>query len=194
MVAERRALRVVHAIEGRLRLRLPWLRRANGEATALADAMATWPGIVEVQVRPLTGSVLCWYDGRELSESALIERVAEAAGAESIVPLGQEPPPQVRAHPGDGQRSSVARALARGVREINADTLNATDGRLDLGTIAALGFIGAGALEVLTTRQLPVPPWFNLAWWALQTFTTFESDSSDASDASDLTDLSDSSD
>ncbi len=188
MVAERRALRVVHAMEGRLRLRLPWLRRANGEATALADAIATWPGIIEVQVRPLTGSVLCLYDARNLSEAGLIERVAEATGAETIVPRGEEPPPDLRARPGDGQRSSVARALARGVRQINADTLNATDGRLDLGTIAALGFIGAGALEILTTRQLPVPPWFNLAWWALQTFTTFESDSSDLSDLSDSSD------
>ena len=187
-----RQLRVVHALEGRLRLRLPWLRQAEAEAHLLADRMAEWPGVIEVQVRPFTGSVLCFYDATQLAADELIAQIAAATAADHVVPLGEEPQPSnPLARPGDGKRSSVARAFVRSVREINADTLNASDGRLDLGTLAALGFIGAGAFEILSTRQLPVPPWFNLAWWALQTFTTFESDRSDLADVSDSSDGSD---
>lgn len=188
-------LRVVHSIEGRLRLRLPWLRQAEAEANELADRIAEWPGVIEVQVRPFTGSVLCYYESAVVAADELVARIAALANVERIVPLGEEPPP-VRpvAQPGDGKRSSIARAVARSIREINADTMNATQGRLDLGTIAALGFIGAGAFEVLATRQLPAPPWFNLAWWALQTFTTFEADTSDKHDLSDTSGSSDVSD
>jgi hypothetical protein len=53
--------------------------------------------------------------------------------------------------------------------------LAATDGRLDLGILAAMGFLAVGATEIIVTRKLPAPPWFNLAWWAVRTFTTFES-------------------
>lgn len=171
-----RFVQVVHAIPGRLRLRMPWLRKAEHEGEAIADRLAAIPGVDEVQVRPFTGSVLCLFDPARVDVKRITAVAAEAAAAEHVVERGEAPPPPpVFARPGDGHRSSVAKALMRSARELNADTLNATDGRLDLGTMAFLAFMSAGAAEVVFSRQLPAPPWFNLAWWAIQAFTTFES-------------------
>ena len=174
--ADVRYLRVAHAMPGRVRLRLPWLRHHAEEAEALADALVAIEGVEQVEVRPFTGSVLCCFDDDRVSAEAIIATAAGAAGVEHVVAAGETPPaPPPFARPGDAHRSTVSRALVRGVRELNADTLNATGGRLDLGTMAFLAFLGAGAAEVVLSRRLPAPPWFNLAWWAVQAFTAFES-------------------
>jgi hypothetical protein len=49
-----------------------------------------------------------------------------------------------------------------------------SDGSVDLGTLATLGMLGAGAVQVATTGALPFAPWFNLAWWGFRTFVTSE--------------------
>lgn len=70
--------------------------------------------------------------------------------------------------------SSVARAAASLFKRSNLEVVRATDGRIDMGTLAALGFAVGGAVEVAVTGNLPLPPWFQLAWWAFRTFTTLE--------------------
>ncbi len=171
-----RFVQIVHAMPGRVRLRMPWLRKAEQEGEAIADRIAAIDGVDEVQVRPFTGSVLILFDVTRIDVNAIVAAAAAAAEVVRIVQPGEAPPAASGlARPGDGHRSSVAKALMRSARELNADTLNATDGRLDLGTMAFLAFMSAGAAEVVFSRQLPAPPWFNLAWWAIQAFTTFES-------------------
>jgi hypothetical protein len=60
------------------------------------------------------------------------------------------------------------------------DAIAATPGAVDLGTLATLAFVGAGALEVAVSKKLPMPPWFNLAWWGFRTFMTVEKPEIDA--------------
>ena len=82
-----------------------------------------------------------------------------------------EPPPV------DGEcpaLTTLARTLVATVRGIDTDIRRGTDGTVDLGTLATLGFLGAGALEIAATGTLPLPPWFNLAWWGFRTFVTTE--------------------
>ncbi len=72
------------------------------------------------------------------------------------------------------RKAAAWRATLRFFKGVNVDVLRATEGRADLGTVAALGFMVAGAVDVVVTRKLPFPPWFNLAWWAFSTFATVE--------------------
>lgn len=168
-----RYFRIAHQLPGRLRLRLSWLARAPHEAPPVADHLAQLPGMAEVAIRPRTGSVLCDFDETRLDPDRIVAALRELVPDVAYVPPG-EPAPGAR-DPGRPRKgSTLAHALAGAVREIDTDIVEATDGHLDLGTIAALAFMGAGAGEVLFTRQLPVPPWFNLAWWAFRTFTMFE--------------------
>ena len=59
---------------------------------------------------------------------------------------------------------------------------------MDLGVLATLGLIGAGAAEIVVTGKLPIPPWFNLAWWGFRTFMTTEQPEIEAADADDSSD------
>jgi len=171
-MASERYIRVVHELPGRLRLRLSWLGREPDLAVSLADRLAECRGVIEVAIRPRTGSVLCTFDPEIIDAAGIVDAVQRHAQAATVLARGQSAPGPRRPVARSG--SSMGHALADAFRGIDADVAAATDGRLDLGVIAALAFAGLGAGEVLFTRQLPAPPWFNLAWWAFRTFTMFE--------------------
>ena len=164
-----RWLALVHHLPGRTRLRTPLLRRDPAACTRLADALAALPGVRDVAVRPYTGSVLIHHDPA-IEVAPLVTEAQRVLDGPRVLAPGEAPPldPTV---PGF---SSVARKLAEAVREIDRDLRRRSEGIVDLGTLTALGFAGAGALEVATTGELPMPPWFNLAWWAFRTFMTTE--------------------
>jgi len=169
-----RVIELAHASPGRLRLRLAWLRGHRDACTGLADHLAARPGVREVVVRPRTGSVLCTYDPARARAEQLIAAVRRqtrvALVRKSGAALDGPPPPRPRGP------SRIGRAVADTVRGLDDDIWRATDGNLDLGTLASLAFLGAGALEVAATRRMPMPTWFNLAWWSFRTFAMFESD------------------
>jgi len=178
MSASRRIIHVAHSSIGRVRLRLSWLRDTPREATLLADHLAALDGMIEAALRPWTGSVLCHFDPDRLDESRIINAVRRCTRVTLVVHRGEEiPASAIAPASSDGApASSLARAVAESFASINRQVLAATDGQLDLGILTSLGFMTAGAAEVLVMRQLPAPPWFNLAWWAVRTFTTFERD------------------
>jgi hypothetical protein len=150
------------------------LRRQPDEASRLSDQLAHEPGILEVEVRARTGSVLCRHDPGRLDGARLLQRLKEITGVQSILEAGQSapPPPRMAA----GTRAVVARELAGLFNDLDDGVLRASDGALDLGTVLTMGLAAAGALRVVWQGQLPPPPWFTLGWWGFRTFLTFERD------------------
>jgi hypothetical protein len=159
-------VRVVHALPGRTRLRVVGPRLDDAPARELAEALAQVGGVLHVTINRRTGSVLCEHESTTAGDTlrARAEEVLTAAGY-----LGRAAPAETRVI-----ASGVARALSRFFSEANASVLRATDGRLDLGVLVSMGFVGMGAVEVAVKRELPAPPWFNLAWWGFRTFMTVE--------------------
>jgi hypothetical protein len=171
-------IEIAHALPGRLRLRLPFLRDRPSEATPLSDQVVELDGVIEVQCRPFTGSLLCSYDPARTSEGEIIAAVQRLTGVERVFRTG----PSMDAREEDAlllslaaqDGTEIADAAAGLFQRLNLDVLRFTEGRLDIGTLAALAFAVAGAVEVGVTKKLPAPPWFNLAWWSFRTFATME--------------------
>jgi hypothetical protein len=87
-------------------------------------------------------------------------------------PAKGPPPPEPtppRAERGGG--SSLRAAVSDAFGGLNQEIQDVTDGRLDLGALTGLSFLAIGAAEIIASRGLPAPPWFNMAWWAYRTFT-----------------------
>jgi heavy-metal-associated domain-containing protein len=158
---------VTHRLPERTRLRSPALRKTPAACTRLADALAAVPGVREVRVRPYTGSALILHDP-EVTLDALTQVACGALDGARVLAPG-EAPPLSTAVPAF---SSIRQKLIALAREIDRDIRRGSDGSVDLGTLATLGLASAGALGVAATGQLPMPPWFNLAWWAYRTFMT----------------------
>ena len=168
-MSDRRYIAIVHVLPGRTRLRSPLLRRDEPSCERVADHLAARPGTREVIVKPYTGSVLITH-ARDVTATALADEAARVLGGATVLAPGESPPMPEHVPP----FSAVARKLAQAVQEIDADIRRKTDGAVDLGTLATLGFFGAGAAEVAASGKLPLPPWFNLAWWGFSTFVTTE--------------------
>lgn len=162
-------LTIVHTLPGRTRLRVHPTPLEVETAEAIATHLAAQAGVTEVEVNRLTGSIRSNHRD-DLSALDLLEAVRATLPGAVALAAGQAPPP---AEP-PTSRSAVARSVAQAFKAVNQQVLTATNGSLDLGTIAALGFAGTGAVEVMVKGNLPAPPWFNLAWWAFRTFITFE--------------------
>lgn len=171
-----KSIRIAHAVEGRLRVRITRYRNEPAKLTRLVERLSSVEGVFEVQARPFTGSVLVEYDPDLLDHRDLLAVMRLETGIEKVLRPGEEDPEEIEALAtiAATRGSVVARAMSSGFKSLNMDILRATDGRVDLGSILALGFLSAGAAEVAATRKLPAPPWFNLAWWAFRTFTELE--------------------
>jgi len=170
-----RIIRLAHASPGRLRVRLEGLREDRTAATSLADHLAGLDGVIDVAVRPRTGSVLCRYDEARLDAPRLVTAVRRHTGIATV--LRADEPLPVSLRPPLHSSSSLGRAVADIFRGLDRDILYATGGRLDLGALAGLSLLAGGATEIAVTRQIPAPPWFSLAWWAFRTFSMFETSS-----------------
>ena len=167
---------LAHESPGRLRLRLPALRKSPESAESLADHVSKMQGVEEVQVRPYTGSILCTFDRHVLRAEQIVAAVREHTGATTVLRPGERSEEEERVLAEEALRhgTDLARSVAAMFKGLNLEMLRATNGRVDLGMTAALTFAGAGVAEVLATGKLPMPPWFNLGWWAYRMFMTTE--------------------
>jgi hypothetical protein len=151
------------------------VRKDDAACERLADRLSAVPGVREVRVRPYTASALIVH-GSEVALQALLDVAQESTGADQVLRQGEPPPFDLHVP----RLASIAGRLATIGRELDRDLLRASGGSVDLGTLATLSFITAGAAEIVATRSLPMPPWFNLAWWGFRTFMTAEQEEIEA--------------
>jgi heavy-metal-associated domain-containing protein len=64
---------LVHAIDGRLRVRIPAIKRNAGAAVSLEQSLRRVRGVKGVRANPLTGSVLIHYDPWRIGQGELLE-------------------------------------------------------------------------------------------------------------------------
>lgn len=166
-----RQLELVSTLPGRIRMRVSWLRRLPDLAQRLSAELSALPGMQRVELRPFTGSVLCLF-APPTSEADILALLHRETRCAELRRPGDPPPPPL---PPDGP-SPIARAVAEIFREVNLRVRAATEGRLDMGTLAALCFFALGSMQVARSERLPIPAWFNLGWWSFRTFMTTEAE------------------
>src|SRR4051812_47512255 len=166
-----RWLEIVHHMPERTRLRTPVLRKDPEACTHIADTLAAVTGVREVAVRAFTGSILVEH-AAAVPLARLVESVRTTLAIDHVLKHGEHAPLEDEAP----AVSAIARELAVAARTLDRDIRRVSEGSLDLGIIATIAFVSAGASDVISTGQLPLPPWFNLAWWAFRTFMETEGD------------------
>jgi hypothetical protein len=166
---------VAHSAPGRVRLRLFWLHDSPGEGPAIADRLSALEGIEGVEVRPYTGSILCRFDPTRLDERRIVREACDATGVGPGETRGCSAA-ELRqlARVAQAEGSAISHATAALFKGMDADVLCATEGRLNLATTAALGLATAGVVNVIATKRLALPSWFDLAWWAYSVFSREE--------------------
>ena len=159
---------IVHELPWRVRLRAPDLMHQPAACQRIAEKLLSESAADRIRVQPTTGSVLLEADERTLDAEALRRRLEELVLDEH----DEEGRPIVQRghHPGP---TRIASAVAHAFARINDDVREALDGRADLGSLLPVFFFTGGTLEVLSSKKIPAPPWFNLLWWSIRSFMTF---------------------
>ena len=82
----------VHAIDGRLRIKVPVIKGSPAKAAGIACALEVLAGIQYVKANPTTGNVLILFDPDMLGQEQVIEKLFEmncfapTKGRNSILP------------------------------------------------------------------------------------------------------------
>jgi hypothetical protein len=139
-----RAVRIVHDIPGRLRLRLP-----PGSSTAgLQGVIDGLNGAQSSVWSPRTRSLLIHYDPGVLTPAEIAHAVAERAELDPPTPGADA----------EGGRAPVAAALVDTFYGVNERVARRTRGRLDLGMLISVGLV------LWAGRQLLRGPITSLSW------------------------------
>jgi heavy-metal-associated domain-containing protein len=156
---------VVHAIPGRLRLRLERADLSDDFVAALERLLLSMPGVQEVRIALQTGSVVVRFDQRQLD----LERLLAQARASRLLELvrADRPQDQVKTVP----TSLTAARVQRAFHEVDVRLSELSHGRWDLRSVVPATF-GLLALRQIVTNfgDLAGIPWYALAWYAFDSF------------------------
>ncbi len=67
--------RCVHAIDGRVRIKVPMIKDVPFRALELEDILTAMDGVTSCKVNPVTASVVIHYDHRQLKTSELLQKL-----------------------------------------------------------------------------------------------------------------------
>lgn len=165
-------IHVVHAVPGRVRLRVDRVRGNPALAQKAQEKLGRLPGIKEVEAKPQTGSVLIYYDvAGLLAEGAL---AALTDGFSELFPemgaaatnLGIE---SLIGGLAAGETTRSSTSLVKSLEAINAEVTRITGG-LDLKLLIPMTLLSLGVRSLWTSKELAVPAWYDYLWFAFSTF------------------------
>jgi copper chaperone CopZ len=167
-------VRVVHAIPGRVRLKIGEVRDNPALAWDVEEQLSRIPGVKRVEANPVTGSVLVLFDEPQATPADSLEHLSSIWPAElgSLDPaaLGHE---HANGHVNGTNGASAGigpldRRIVGMFGSLNARVSDATHGT-DLKVLFPLALFALG-VRGLFTDKLPFPAWYDFFWFALSTF------------------------
>jgi hypothetical protein len=98
----------VHALEGRLRIKIPEVKGAPSQAREVESHLQLLTGMEEVSANPVTGNVLILYNPSLLREDQIISTLQESGYLEKATPKSQ----------GDGMVEMLTTTVASSLMEV----------------------------------------------------------------------------
>ncbi len=157
--------RCVHCIQGRVRVRIPGKRSDAAYFQKVEATLSKRFPRAEIQVNPITASVLC--QGDRCTLRAVADAAKETKLFELAAPQEQVVPP--------------AKRIQRSFQGANAAVRQASGNELDLPTLLFFSLVGTAVYQI-ARGNFGLPPWYTAFWYAFGLFTKWlldtEADSS----------------
>ena len=158
-------LKVVHALPGRVRLKVSKVKGNPALAREAQEKLAKVPGIQQVEAKPATGSLLILYDLADLFSVESLETLSETLvelfpeiGAVTLAAwltsLAENPGPEAASGPAGSISDSV-----RGIT-----------GSLDITHLLPLTFLFFGMRALWVSEKIAFPAWYDYLWFAFSSF------------------------
>ena len=147
---------VAHSSPGRLRIKIASLKGDEGALAACRDQAVQCPGVVAIEVNPVTGSML-------FIHQTSVAAIAEYARVKDLFSLEEQKQVQRSGH----------RKLHENITEtfegFDRKIKSLTDGEMNLGGLAFAVMLGVGTLQLLRGNS-HLPPWNVAFWYAFSIF------------------------
>jgi len=111
----------VHAVEGRLRIKVPEVKGSSLKAREIEGHLALCPGVEEVSANPITGSVLVLYNPRLIGQEEIVLAFQEIGYLLETAP--QAPRETGKSPNHEGVVARVATAVASTLMEVALSSL-----------------------------------------------------------------------
>lgn len=165
-------VKVVHAIPGRIRLKVSELKDNPALALAVQDRLSSVRAVDWVETNPITGSVLLVYDVDEVASLDSAHALSEV-----LVPLFPTlDVEQIQARlsrPTNGSTSQPSPSLDKRISGL-LGTLNfgvgKATGGMDLKVLLPVALFCLGVRGLIVSEKLPFPAWYDFLWFAFGTF------------------------
>ena len=162
-------LKVVHAIPGRIRVKISLLKDDEDLARAIPGWFVGVPGVEGVEASALTGSVLVVYDPGQLTPQTLAQMLPALFPGVDLngINLGQALSGAAVPPPGAATKDKVSGSS----RAVDAGLAKVAQG-LDLNILLPLVLFAFGIRSLLISDELTPIPWYNFLWFAFGAYFT----------------------
>lgn len=136
-MAELPEAHICHLSSGRVRVRIPSMRKNAAYFSHLQEYLSSLPGVKRVEANPLTGGVLVFHciDLKNVNALKPIADYSEMSGLFKIVFPETKP-------------VSLAQNMADNFSSLNEKVKGVTDGTLDIPTVAFLALLGLSIVRL----------------------------------------------
>lgn len=167
-----KGVHVVHAMPGRVRLKVDKVKGNPAFALKAQARLGRVPGIKRVEAKPLTGSVLIYYDAAALLAEGALAALTDGfswlfpeMGA-AAMSLGLE---SLIGHLASGEKASPSLNLTKSLGSLNAEVARITGG-YDLKLLIPMTLLFFGVRSLWASKKLAVPAWYDYLWFAFSSF------------------------
>jgi hypothetical protein len=164
-------IKVVHAIPGRVRLKVAEVKENPALAKEVQERLTVVQGIHRVEVSPLTGSVLVFYEAQETTSPdslrALAESLAVLFPRLTVQDLEAWQTPSTT---GADATPALTTGLPTFFGTLNARVDTVTGGSADLKILLPLTLFVLGLRGLFISEKLLIPTWYDLLWFSLGTY------------------------
>lgn len=165
-------LKVVHALPGRVRLKVAKFKGKPALARRAEEKLAKVPGIKQVEAKPGTGSLLIHYDTDRLFSLGSLEILSATLGElfpEIEVATLMGGLLALTENSGAGTGSAIAAGITDSFGSLNTGIGKITGG-LDLKILVPVALIFLGLRGLWTSEEAISPSWSNLLWFGFASF------------------------
>jgi hypothetical protein len=159
-------LHIAHQTTGRVRMKVAGAKGDPETLQEIAETFRLIPGIQQVGVNAVTGSIVLEYD--ETNQAAFNDRLTRSMASHGSAMLGSEFDELARKIENEAeflaQRSEAARAIVDFFKQLDRDIKLATHNVVDLKIVLAVGVIALTVFEIGAHAATPV-------WLTLSIFT-----------------------
>ncbi|MBS1993143.1 MAG: hypothetical protein JSS86_20300 [Cyanobacteria bacterium SZAS LIN-2] len=161
--SEHHAVKVVHRLPHRTRIRMPKVHRTPGKMEKMGDRLSKIEGVKGVSVDHRTGSILLEHHEDPSFIEGLMASLEEAGDLFLSVMMEDSGP--------ESELSIVSRFLKDTLGSANANVSASTRGFIDLRMIVPLSFLGAAIWKIRHTKEwmIEVPPYV-LLYYAFDSY------------------------